>query len=225
MTRARSARGLFAATGHKPKPVAKSLGKGQYAKVAARERDEDDFRPTPAEAPRAFLKAELPRLRQFAAIWEPAAGDGALVREMEECGLTVFASDLVDRGCGAEIRDFFQYMAPPMPNMAISTNPPFSCCNWRDGKGQWIWHALKVLKVEYMALLLPWTWPSPAQLGKLWAAHPPRRVYLMRFRLDFTGQGGPPVYHAWWVWDGAYQGYPELRMLDRDDVRQSDMDV
>ena len=31
-------------------------------------------------------------------IWEPAAGDGALVRPLEEAGFTVIASDIADDG-------------------------------------------------------------------------------------------------------------------------------
>lgn len=68
-----SARGLFRATGKKPKSV-KVLLDGQVVETAGLAREKNDFYPTPAEPTRAFLNAELQRLRDFPSIWEPAAG-------------------------------------------------------------------------------------------------------------------------------------------------------
>ena len=196
---AQSARGLFSATGN-------------VARIKL-ERDKDDFFPTPPEPTRAFLAAEYPRLKGFKAIWEPAAGDGAMVRELQLAGFDVIASDLIDRGCSALIRDFYDFKTP-LTN-AIVTNPPYDECNWRDGKGAWIAHALEKLKLEYMALLLSWNWPAAGGLAELYAKYPPARVYLMRWKIDFTGQGAPPMLNAWFVWDAKWQGETALRMLDR----------
>jgi hypothetical protein len=104
-----SARGLFRATGKKSKPVVQRNLDGSYERVDGLEREKDDFYPTPPEPTRALLHAEIDRLRDFGTIWEPAAGDGAMVREMESVGLTVRASDLVDRGCDADIRSFYDF--------------------------------------------------------------------------------------------------------------------
>lgn len=202
---AQSARGLFRATGN--------------AGAVEVPREENDFYPTPPEPTRAFLAAEYPRLKHFNKIWEPAAGDGAMVRELRDCGFEVVASDLIDRGCGAVIRDYYDYKAAPAK--AIITNPPYAECNWRDGQGRWIAHALEELKLEYMALLLSWNWPAAAGLGALYSKKPPARVYLMRWKIDFTLQGAPPALHAWFVWDAKWQGETALRMLDRRmDIRQ-----
>lgn len=221
-----SARGLFRATGKKSKPVAVRAGDdlaGAFERAEHLERDKDEFYPTPPEPTRAFLHAEIDRLRDFETIWEPAAGDGAMVREMQALGLDVFASDLVDRGCGAETRSFYDYAEAPGSARAIVTNPPFAECNWRDGKGRWLLHALEMLQVDYMALLLSWSWPAAGGLGPLWASSPPARVYLMRWKIDFTGQGAPPMLNGWFVWDRAHEGEPVLRMLDRKDDRQGEL--
>ena len=162
-----SARGLFRATGNKPKPVL-DLIDGEIVQLAdGLKREKDDFYPTPPAATRAFLHAEIDRLRDFDTIWEPAAGDGAMVREMESLGLTVRASDLVDRGCDADIRSFYDFPVSPSP--AIVTNPPFSECGWGNGKARWLYHALDTLDVEYMALLLNWAWPGAGGLNRFWA--------------------------------------------------------
>lgn len=216
-----SARGLFRATGKKSKPVAVRDLEGNIVKVDVLEREKDDFYPTPPEPTRAFLHAEIDRLRNFGTIWEPAAGDGAMVREMEAAGLTVCASDLIDRGCDADIRSFYDFPIAPSP--AIVTNPPFAECGWGNGKARWLKHALETLDVVYMALLMNWSWPGAGGLAPFYAAHPPARVYLMRWKIDFTGQGAPPMLNGWFVWDRAWKGETVLRMLDRKDARQGEL--
>jgi len=217
-----SARGLFRATGKKSKPVAIRLLDGTYTKSdEGLEREEDDFYPTPPEPIRALLHAEIDRLRDFPLIWDASAGDGALVREMKAVGLNVYASDLIDRGMGAEIRDFYSF--DKAPAKASIQNPPFGECGWGNGKARWLKHALDVLDLDYMALLMNWGWPGAGGLGPFYAKHPPARVYLMRWKIDFTGQGAPPMLNAWFVWDKQHKGETVLRMLDRNDARQSEM--
>jgi len=215
--RAASARGLFRATGNTAKDVPVQLLDGTFAKGEA-VREKDDFYPTPPEPTRALLASELSRLEAFDGVWEPAAGDGAMVRELQAVGLSVFASDLIDRGCNAEIRNFYEYQKPARP--AIVTNPPFAECNADPG---WVRHALETLGVDYMALLLPINWLGAAGRAALWGEFPPARVYLMRWRIDFTGQGAPPMLNAWFVWDKQHVGETVLRMLDRKDARQAEM--
>jgi hypothetical protein len=218
-----SARGLFRATGKKPKPVY-DLIDGEIVQLAnGLTREKDDFYPTPPEPTRAFLHAEIDRLRDFGTIWEPAAGDGAMVREMESVGLRVRASDLVDRGCGADIRSFYDF--PIAPAGAIVTNPPFAECGWGNGKARWLYHALDTLNVEYMALLMNWGFPGAGGLAPFWAEYPPARVYLMRWKIDFTGQGAPPMLNGWFVWDRFSDGETVLRMLDRKDARQGELGI
>lgn len=216
-----SAKGLFRATGKTSKPVPVRLLDGTYSKAEGLEREKDDFYPTPPEPIRALLHAEIERLRSFDSVWDGSAGDGALVREMEAMGLTVHASDLIDRGFGAVIRDYYDFTVPL--SMASVQNPPFQEVGWGNGKARWLTHSLDVLGLEYLALLLPWQFPGAANLGPFWAAHPPARVYLMRWRIDFTGQGASPMLNAWWVWDRKHQGETVLRMLDRKDARQAEL--
>lgn len=218
-----SAQGLFRATGKKSKPTVQMQLDGSLARVdSGLEREADDFYPTPPGPTRAFLAAEIDRLRQFDGIWEPSCGDGAMIREMHALGLTTYASDLVDRGGAADtVRDFYAYRYPAFH--AIVTNPPFQECGWGNGKARWLKHALDVLDVDYMALLLNWTWPGAGGLGPFWAEHPASRVYLCRWKIDFTGQGAPPMLNAWFVWDKQHQGETVLRMLDRADARQHEL--
>lgn len=216
-----SARGLFRATGKKSKPVAIRNLDGTYEKIDALEREKDDFYPTPSEPIRAFLHAEHQRLMQFDRVWGPACGTGVIGNEIRTFGIDTFDSDIVDRGCGAEIQSFYEYSAPKAK--AIVENPPFGECGWGNGKARWLKHALDTLGVEYMALLMNWGWPGAGGLGPFYAQHPPARVYLMRWKIDFTGQGAPPMLNAWFVWDRKWQGETVLRMLDRKDARQGEL--
>lgn len=216
---ASSARGLFRATGKAAKPVTVQLFDGSFEKVSEVAREKDDFYPTPPEPTRALLSAEGPRLASIPVIWEPAAGDGAMSREIEAAGHSVVSSDLIDRGCGATIGSFYDFSPGEMPP-AIITNPPFAECNRDPG---WVRHSLETLGVEYMALLLPVNWMGAVTRAGLWAKYPPARVYLMRWRIDFTGQGAPPMLNAWFVWDRQHVGETVLRMLDRSDARQAEL--
>jgi hypothetical protein len=74
-----------------------------------------------------------------------------------------------------------------------------------------------------MALLLPVNWTGASGRAALWAKHPPARMYVMRWRIDFTGQGASPMLNAWFVWDRQHLGETALRMLDRADARQSEL--
>ena len=209
------ARGLFRATGKTARPVMVDLIDGMAVFSDEIPREKDDFYPTPPEPTRAIIRAERERLEQFPAIWEPACGDGAMSREMEAAGIATISSDMIDRGVGAKIRSFYDFAEPP--SKAILTNPPFVECN----TGHWIRHALDTLGVEYMALLLPLNWPGAETRAGLWAKHPPARVYLMRWRIDFTGAGAPPMLNAWFVWDGRTQEQgTRLLMLSRSDAEQ-----
>ncbi|MEP6826979.1 MAG: hypothetical protein ABJA10_02770 [Aestuariivirga sp.] len=216
-----SARALFRATGNKAKPKATRLLDGSYSKVDSIDRAEHDFTPTPPEPTRALLHYERDRLREFPLIWEAACGDGRMMRDIEATGHKTIGSDLIDRGCGAVIQDFFDFKKPLSP--CIVTNPPYDKCNARDGKGAWIWHALDVLNVDYMALLLNWQWPGAGGLGNLWNVHTPARAYLMRWKVDFTGEGSPPMLNGWFIWERGHKGNCELLMMDRVDARQTRM--
>lgn len=216
-----SARGLFRATGKTASHVVKTLD--GFERTDSVPREAEDFYPTPAEVTRAFLAAEGDRLRELGSVWEPAAGDGAMLREIEAFGVPCIASDLIDRGCpGAEIRSFYDFSITMAP--AIVTNPPYCEINARDGKGRWLEHSLS-LGAEYVALFLNWDWPAAKGLDRILARHPISRAYVCRWKVDFTGKGAPPQRNGWFIWDRAWAGETALRFMDRHDGRQEAMDL
>lgn len=213
-----SARGLFRATGKTSTHVIKTLS--GFERTTEAPREVDDFYPTPPEPTRALLRAEGVRLRKFSSIWEAAAGDGAMAREIQAFGLPVIKTDLIDRGCGAETVDFFAITTRRAD--AMITNPPYNLINARDGKGRWLKHALD-LRCSYVALFLNWDWPAAAGLAPILAKHPISRAYVCRWKVDFTGKGSPPQRNGWFIWDADWQGETAFRFLDRGDGRQRDL--
>jgi len=234
-----SARGLFRAMG---KASAPALMLGDDGGIERADdglpREKDDFYPTPPEPIRALLAMEAGHIeralsvgsRHSIPIWEPAAGDGALMRELAAAGFAVVGSDLVDRGAPViggvpvVIRDFFSFTPVDAASGVIITNPPFGLCTGPNAP--FVAHALGTLGARYLALLLPMGWWGAADRAAIWARHTSSIVYGMRWRIDFTGQGAPPMLNAWFVWDAARPavapGHCVFACLDRHmDARQS----
>lgn len=218
----RSAHSLFRATKKKPEKLP-DLPMLMPDHVQKKERRKDDWYPTgQPEAIRALLARDGERIRKLGSVWEPACGDGALVRIIREEGIYCVASDLVDRGCpNSFLADYFTMHVSEAP--AIITNPPYNLITARDGKGAWLRHTLEMPNWRYLALLLGWEWPAGKQngFGALLDTNPFSYCYLMRWKLDFTGEGQAPQRNAWFVWDrDDPRTEPGFRWLDRDDARQ-----
>ena len=106
------------------------LGARNYAQ---NEREIHDYYATEPKAARLLTEVE-----QFSPIiWECACGEGHLVKEFEKAGYMVYASDLIDRGCGEKI-DFLSTVTPPIQGMDIVTNPPYSLAK------EFVEHALNI---------------------------------------------------------------------------------
>lgn len=205
-----SAKSLFRATKAKRARGPALLEVEESRKPEEARRDLDYYPTGQPEAIRALLARDGDRIRALGAVWEPACGAGDLCREIEAFGLRCLASDVVDRGWpGASIQSFYDFGHAPAP--AIITNPPYDQINARDGRGRWLRHTLAMPGWRYCALLLSWDWPAARAngLGAMLDAQPFTRACLLRFKIDFTGEGSPPQRNAWFVWD-------------RDDPRDAD---
>src|SRR5689334_17403806 len=87
--------------------------------------DSLDYFPTPAWATRALMLhgADMAGTR----VWEPACGDGYMVRPLAEQAGSVFASDVHNYGWGHAVHDFLMPYLPDgleRPDWIV-TNPPF----------------------------------------------------------------------------------------------------
>lgn len=128
-------------------------------------------------------------------IWEPACGDGAIVRVLTREGYQVIASDLHDH-CGEyHSGPEFDFLRAPVARAStIVTNPPFNSALDFIVKA----HALGV---QRMALLLKADFWSAKRHSGIFALWPPALILVLTWRLDFTGAGAPHTNCLWCLWD------------------------
>ncbi|HKU53077.1 MAG TPA: hypothetical protein VJQ25_11450 [Nitrospira sp.] len=166
---------------------------------------------TPPEATESLLAIEdLPH-----SIWEPAAGDGAIVKVLRHAGFDVFASDIVKYGnfeCNA-IMDYFEFVfTRSHDNVGIITNPPFLRA---------VEFAEKALsEVNYVALLLRTNFLESTSRLPFFRSNPPSTVWIssrrlpMMHRFGWTGPQAPSnTCHAWFIWDYR-QGRKSITVID-----------
>lgn len=100
-------------------------------------RAEDFYPTTQPEAIRALFSVDGARIRECGTVWEPACGDGTLVREIRAMGMSCCASDLIDRGClDSWTADFYSCLRSR--GGSIITIASFSEINARDEQGRWL---------------------------------------------------------------------------------------
>jgi hypothetical protein len=155
--------------------------------------DGPDFYPTPPWATLALIDNE----RFEGRIWEPACGDGTMVRVLQGSGQLVDASDLYDRGYG-EIGVDFLKAKRNVEN--IVTNPPYNSAEGFVDAG------LRQ-STQKLCLLLRLAFLEGANRQRtIFAKTPPARVWVFSERITFypTGavvKGTGTTAYAWFVWD------------------------
>jgi SAM-dependent methyltransferase len=170
------------------------------------ERQERDYYPTPAWVTRALLRVLDVR---GLTIWEPAAGSGAMARELRAAGAEVFCSDIAGMGIpGCAVHDFTSRLkldceAPPFD--AIVTNPPFGARGILARR--FIEAGLRHLAPGgVLALLLPADYDSAGGRRHLFGGceHYAAKLVLTQRIVWFARSDGvreaPKENHAWCIW-------------------------
>jgi len=164
-----------------------------------------DFYPTPEWATHALIGSEKFEGR----IWEPACGDGTMVRVLRDTGREVDASDLFDRGYGEAGVDFLR-SDRRVEN--IVTNPPYNSAEGfvEAGLRQATHKVCLLLRLAFLE--------GANRQRTIFAKTPPARVLVFSERITFYPAGavvkgtGTTAY-AWFVWDKQVQGGTELKWL------------
>lgn len=180
--------------------------------IPSNDRERDDFYPTPPEGTRALLGVErFDPVTTDGAVWEPACGDGAMVRELAAAGYRVHATDLIDRGCGQGGVDFLLNYVTQADHFV--TNPPFKLAE------AFAAHARARVPGK-VALLARLAWLEGKERRRLFARTGLSRVWVFSSRLHMqkarqaqkTDAGGMIAF-AWFVWDPAHEGPTQLGWL------------
>jgi hypothetical protein len=170
---------------------------------------------SPPEAVFSLLHIESSYLPKF--IWEPAAGDGAIVRPFEAAGFRVIASDIADYGL-PNCKTGVDYLsAKPVPGVeGIVTNPPYKLA---------MRFAEKALReTRYLALLLRTNFLESTARLHFFRKHEPARIWISSRRLPMMhrhGWQGPRApsntCFAWFIWDARSE---QKRTIDWFDWKQ-----
>lgn len=194
-----------------------SAGKVFHTKAHARQKNEKYYTPE---------WATLALLRHFDVMaegwtWEPAAGNGDMVRPLQYHGARVLASDISPDYGGAVVQNFLTVRSAKrfigdtqvLVNK-IATNPPF-------GTGgrlafQFAHHALRLMEPVKgkVAMLLRDDFDSAGGRTALFGDHPAwhqKIVLTERIRwvnLPQSTEHGPSGAHAWFIWDWARTAGP-----------------
>ena len=162
-----------------------------------------DFYPTPESATKALLRVEtFP-----GTIWEPACGDGAISKVLEDFGYVVRSSDLVYRGYGEGEIDFLTFPKKASIDHII-TNPPYKFAQ------EFIETSLLVITGK-AAMLLKLSFLEGEKRRKMFQATPLARVHVFSKRLTMTRNGeemrsGGMIAFAWFVWEKGFIGKPTI---------------
>jgi hypothetical protein len=172
-----------------------------------------DLYETPAEAVQALLRVEQIPHR----IWEPAAGRGAIVRELRSAGHEVIASDIADYGDPTHFagRDFLLERKAPDWCECILTNPPFRIVE------QFTAHALDLCPLVILLLRLAFL-ESERRCGIL-EGRGLARVHVFRKRLPMMHRAGwegrkanSGMAFGWFVWDRSHAGPTTIHRISWD---------
>ncbi len=182
-------------------------------------RPHDDHYNTPREASVPFIRvAWLPET-----VWEPACGEGALSKVLEDHGHSVISTTLFDRGYGTTGVNFLA--CKDLMASAIVTNPPFAIID------EFVVHALR-LNPDVLAIFAKTKFVEGAdRYREIHSRRPFSVQYQFIERIRFFAGDTPiadqPGWNteafAWFVWLKGWNRDPITRWLHRDDGLQGDM--
>lgn len=148
-------------------------------------RKANDFYSTPLHAFRTII----PFLDKTKVHWEPAQGDGRLVREMNANGILAAGDDL---------QTGYNFLLCNERREVIITNPPFSLAiNFFD-------QALRNADEVFMLQRLNYLGAQDRRVW--WATHEPQAILVLSKRPDFTGTGGDACEYGWFYWGKRITG-------------------
>lgn len=156
-----------------------------------------DFYPTPPHA----IQSLLDRERFTGSIFEPASGDGAIVKALRKAGYRVKGSDI------ASGKDFLKTKTV-VEN--VITNPPHS-----EGMPEkFCRHAISVARRK-VAMLVPLWFLVTVQRHDLFTQYPLKAVYVFSRNPTFGDDHGhhAPFGSCWMVWDKTYRGKPRIEWI------------
>jgi len=168
-----------------------------------KDRETQDFYPTPSYATLELLKRE----KFEGSIWECACGDGAISKLLPQNN-KIISSDIINRGYGETEVDFLNTYKQ-VNN--IVTNPPYKLAQ------EFIEHALKCADKKVI-MLLKLNFLEGQKRYKLFKDTPLKTVYVFSKRLSFDkgdekSKGNGLLAYAWYVWEQGFKSSPTIEWI------------
>lgn len=157
-------------------------------------RNESDFYPTPLSA----FKPLLPFIKEVVAtcpfgidriVWEPACGDGRLIRCMQADAIAATGNDL---------NASYDYLQDKTDRFCVVTNPPFTLAQ------EFVTQATALSTHTFMLLRLNFL--GSQKRKQWWQAHEPAALFVLSERPSFTGHGTDATDYAWFYWGDCHHG-------------------
>jgi hypothetical protein len=172
----------------------------------SKDREENDFYPTPPETTFALMSRE-----QFEGnIWECASGDGSMAKVLKRYNTDVQCSDIrTDEEVYGERGIDFLKTHKQVDN--IITNPPYKYAQ------KFVQHALKCSRKK-VALLLKLVFLEGIGRYEMFINSPLKKVYVFCKRQKIykrgeVGKNSGLIAYAWFVWDKEYKGKPTIEWI------------
>lgn len=182
-----------------------TVGKPKYERAAL------DFYPTPRDVTMSLLNTEAVALPSSTVVWEPCAGNGAIVNVLREQGYVVRTSDIkqyegfvLDDTVSLYSLDAYPFSTGQ--HITLITNPPY------EDSRDFIAHALSLANVDEWWFLLRHEWDAPAKSLPLVQHEHFMGKYVLKKRPRWIeGTTTAPRFpYAWYRWQRGYEGSPYL---------------
>ena len=163
-------------------------------------KDRDEY-----NTPDWVVEALIPFLPECRKIWEPACGQGNIVRVLADNGYDVYATDIVDG------EDFFHAETTHSVD-GIVTNPPYTHVDF------FIHRAIDYMMMRsgFVAMLLAADFDSAKSRRNMFADCPmfAKTIVLTKRIVWFERSDGkkaaPSENHRWYLWDWKHKGPPTI---------------
>jgi hypothetical protein len=151
----------------------------------------------------------LTRLPDIRLAWDPCdRGSGRLVATLRHQGIDAVGTD----------DDFLTRAEAPQHVSDLITNPPYGENRRGETAVRFIEHALE-LKVPRIAMLLRVDFDSAITRQHLFRTNPrfAGKIVLLNRIKWFVGASSPSDNHAWFLWNEAHRGLPNIHYVTRYD--------
>ena len=189
----------------------------------AKEEDvaENDFYATHPESIQLFLKKCKERnFKLPEKIWECAAGQGHIAKELVAEGYDILGTDLVDRGYGEGNIDFLQLNKENLRDewksylKCVFTNPPYALSK------PFVEKSLELLDSDGICIMFLKTTFLETK-GRLDLFKNRKLKYVWQYvnrqgcgKNGGTFKNGGAAAYAMFIWDNSYNGLPEIDWID-----------